>query len=532
MALTRSLVLAAIVHPSIALVPCNLHDINSHRLARFSSALSYSNGVNGEERLFSPLPRPKRIIRRVVHRRSRQEPQGLVIDDPIEASPPLEPTFTFSYANGENDNGERLFSPLPRPRRIIKRVVHRREFQEQPSQGLQLEENVSVQAPSSVEQRSFEHDRNRPTNRSSRLSLSRHPQLDEFLDTPEHLPPNEAERKGARRVTFKATRVSSKAMLSRPVATLTEYMTQPVSQYSLLSFHDAEGSTKSNQMRSRRWLVRRLTTDEAQRYLDSSSSEVMDESNLFRLAVPLLPLIGWDLTPVIDLEVIPPQCDNFDDSELSSDDDSSSAYLDSRPDSSVDQAKWAPLRGIRKRIKRSRDDRQKDVDGETPTDCDSPVVKIRSLRVSLLSTQEEVNEVMSSNGRKNTRRGSNMQQEALEMVGKVEEWLRPHISFEAELSWNDGLSNIGVVAENESLSTVSVKSTAITSLTIPKISPAFPSAFLVKRLGATLTSQALAICLPRFLRQLEKDYNRWSGLGLSTVSSSDVVEETVSRNSN
>ena len=70
--------------------------------------------------------------------------------------------------------------------------------------------------------------------------------------------------------------------------------------------------------------------------------------------------------------------------------------------------------------------------------------------------------------------------------------------------------------KNESTSTVIVKSTAITSLTIPKIPSdvlrrAVPSAFLVKRLGAALTSQALAICLPRFLRQLEKDYKRWVG---------------------
>ena len=149
-------------------------------------------------------------------------------------------------------------------------------------------------------------------------------------------------------------------------------------------------------------------------------------------------------------------------------------------------------------------------------------MKIRSLRVSLLSTQKEVKEVMSSKnkgGKVNQRGGSNMQREAIEMVGKVEEWLRPHITFEAELSWNDGVSNSSDV-DNDSSSSVTVKSTAITSLTIPEIPSdiirkSVPSAFLVKRLGATLTSRALAVCLPRFLNQLEKDYNRWSGLGLS-----------------
>jgi hypothetical protein len=112
--------------------------------------------------------------------------------------------------------------------------------------------------------------------------------------------------------------------------------------------------------------------------------------------------------------------------------------------------------------------------------------------------------------------GSTMQREAIEMVGKVEEWLRPHITFEAELSWNDAVSSNGVPVYNDTpCSTVTVKSTAITSLTIPKIPSdiirkSVPSEFLVKRLGATLTSRALAVCLPRFLNQLEKDYNRWS----------------------
>jgi hypothetical protein len=158
----------------------------------------------------------------------------------------------------------------------------------------------------------------------------------------------------------------------------------------------------------------------------------------------------------------------------------------------------------------------------------SPVVKIRSLSVSLLSTQKEVNDVMSNKSKNNNnskmnqqRRGNsknNMQREAIEMVNKVEVWLRPHITFEAELSWNDNTSNSSSVGENDSTttsSTVTVKSTAITSLTIPEIQSdiirkTVPSGFLVKRLGATLTSRALAICLPRFLNQLDKDYNRWS----------------------
>jgi hypothetical protein len=263
-------------------------------------------------------------------------------------------------------------------------------------------------------------------------------------------------------------------------------MTQPVEQYSLLSFHDEESDANVNSAKARRWLVRRLTAIEAQRYMNKSEhASPANADNLFRLAVPLLPLIGWDLTPVIDLEVIPPNSTY----------DSAEAY-----DHEIQESKWAPLKGIRGRVNRNQ--------GNDAT------VKIRSLRVSLLSTQEEVHAAMNckqSNTDKSARRQNSslkMQEEALGMVGKVEEWLRPHISFEAELSWNDAFAE---------MSTVTAKATAITSLIIPKIPSGIlrasvPSAFLVKRLGTTLTSKALEICLPRFLRQLDRDYKRWSGV--------------------
>jgi len=408
----------------------------------------------------------------------------------------------------------------------------------------------------------------RPNNeRSRQLSPSNNPRLDEFLDRPERLstPDREGPRMGARRVTFKATREASESITSKHLASLTEYMTQPVSQYSLLSFHDAETDptinnsgnnedTPQHRPRSRRWIVRRLNAEEAHRYISDSAAspqddeEVMEESNLFRLAVPLLPLIGWDLTPVIDLEVIPPKNDD-EIMERTLDDDGASHPRHGTPKSPdgpcepesapPSAAGWAPLRGIRERINHPLGD---DASVETAADHSPPVVKIKSLRVSLLSTQEEVKEVMThgnnSGGRPTTttsvpgggNNNNDMQKEALEMVGKVEEWLKPQITFEAELSWDDA----AVVAESgDSPSTVTVRSTAVTSLTIPNIPSdilrrSVPSAFLVKRLGATLTSRALAVCLPRFLRQLEKDYNRWSGLGLDAEESIENDDSVIS----
>ena len=380
-----------------------------------------------------------------------------------------------------------------RPLRRIRRIVRGNNLQPlQSTQDIRIEDMMRV--------------RHRPNNqRSSRLSLSRQPQLDEFLDKSERLSevgPDEQQRKGARRVTFKATKESHRSIVSKTFGTLTEYMTQPVSQYSLLSFHDEKEDSKQ-----RRWLVRRLTNKESQRYMDSSDEEEidMDESNLFRLAVPLLPIIGWDLTPVIDLEVtVGSNNDHVEDDDTNDVVATNIEELDAESSNS----KWRPLRGIRKRIRQQKDGDELD---------DSSVVRIRSLSVSLLSTQEEVKQVfdLNDNGKGVQRADSNMQKEAIDMVSKVEEWLRPHISFEAELSWDDNVNcKAFETSQNESTSTVIVKSTAITSLTIPKIPSdvlrrAVPSAFLVKRLGAALTSQALAICLPRFLRQLEKDYERW-----------------------
>ena len=410
-----------------------------------------------------------------------------------------------------------------RPLRTIRRIVHGSDSCEQGSQ--------------EIENRIQATDTTNPTDirvvkrqkRSSRLSLSNHPQLDEFLDKPEQLSPNEEDRKGARRVTFKATRESTKSILSKPIATLKEYMTQPVSQYSLLSFHD----NNNGDSKQRRWLVRRLTNEESQRYMSScsyydDSDTAVEESNLFRLAVPLLPLIGWDLTPVIDLEVT--VAANLNDEYRNSEVVDETCDLDAELQPSS-KNKWAPLRGIRKRMRQRGDDTTNDADSMAG-EYKPSVVKIRSLRVSLLSTQAEVSQVMSNNDNKanqNNRRGNTMQKEAIDMVSKVEEWLRPHITFEAELSWKDHIvSGAATAVENENeVSSVTVKSTAITSLTIPRIPSdvlrkAVPSAFFVKRLGATLTSQALSICLPRFLRQLEKDYNRWSGLELGDQKRGDV----------
>jgi len=404
------------------------------------------------------------------------------------------PIFDKVDANGRYDNGVRRVRPLRVIRRIVLRngggrdqldsagEIHSLSHQNSDARQLQnfdcdeLTEEVMVEIQYRSEQQALAADRSSPG--TSRREKTK---------------PN--------RVTFKSTRQASHSISSMSPtssSSLTEYMTQPVEQYSLLSFHDMEPpGDSSNPLKARRWLVRRLTTKETQRYMSNRDERTSPENidNLFRLAVPLQPLIGWDLTPVIDLEVISPQIAS-DIGESNKECNDHEARMSS---------KWAPLRGIRGRVGGNSDNFN---------EAQLPVVKIRSLSVSLLSTQEEVNaamlEKLSTSSKDQQHHSSKMQEEAIGMVGKIEEWLRPHITFEAELSWNDEYSAV-------TQSTVNIKSTAVTSLTIPKIPSgilraAVPPTFFVKRLGATLTSKALEICLPRFLRQLERDYKRWSGI--------------------
>ena len=455
-----------------------------------------------EDAIITPSPRvvPRRAISHVSNTSPAEAARraGYVIRDTAANEP----------ANDLKDLRQRLTvrgvrRVRIRPIRTLRRLVHRNSH---------INSNKSADA----------YQRASTRERRSRLAV----QLDEHLDNTVEQDHNNLRSGGARRVTFKATREATKSLISKPMASLTEYMTQPVSQYSLLSFHDSEvvGSGSEKNPKQRRWHVRRLTNDEAKRYTSSEDLEVLDTTNLFRLAVPLLPLIGWDLTPVIDLEVV--QMKRYASlADLITRKENAETYVIYETLDTDASSNWAPLRGIRKRMSR-RGGHDTNDDGINNVQLSSPFVKIRSLSVSLLSTQKEVNEIMSNKSRNDNsikmnqqRRGNsknNMQQEAIEMVNKVEEWLRPHITFEAELSWNDNTSNSSSVGENDSTtttSTVTVKSSAITSLTIPEIQSDIirkPSGFLVKRLGATLTSRALAICLPRFLNQLDKDYNRWS----------------------
>lgn len=461
----------------------------TRRSTSSASQLSYASndGEGSVNPIFVEPPRPpsRRIPRRAVQHvqmdpAAAAKRAGFVVRD----------TSDTEAEEGRRQRRRARTEETTRPLRVIRRQIHRGIHENDVSEEL-------VETPKFIEEVGAGALRNR----------SREPELQSRNRVPEV--DGGVKGRGSR-VTFKASREASRLISSRRIGgTISEYMSQDIKDYSLLSFHDEEGASdqrsqprsrqSSDSSKQRRWFVRRLTEEEAQRYLAGSpalSHAAKNVDNLFRLAVPLLPLIGWDLTPVIDLEVTPP---NIIAGEVAR------GRRMSGDETDDENAKWSFRRS--KHIRGGADS--------------PPVVRIRSLSVSLLSTQEEVKRaMMSGNHSQPTRRDRKIQREAIGMVGKVEELLQPHITFEAELAWIDGVpGSISDGQNNISTSEVMCKSSACTSLTIPKIPSdilraAVPSSFLVKRLGSTLTSKALAICLPRFLRQLEKDYARWSGMDL------------------
>lgn len=361
-----------------------------------------------------------------------------------------------------------------------------------------------------------------------------------------------ARRSNGKRVTFFASKECSRTIsLDEEYSQLLdEYMTLPLEQYSVKSFHDGGPNSK---MEGRRWFLRRLDAEESAQYLgayeprdnhegymrngglsnDGDGTHNHEHGRFFRLVVPLAPLIGVELTPVIDLEVIPALKQSLTmevNDDMAADDTPTEAASDSQDSmeeklpESAPRTRRRPLRAVRRVLRRGRRNQQSDgenekIIGEINDDIgEVGVVRIQSLRVSLLSTEDEVKALMKTRRRvskpidRPTQVSQNpsvvqMGTEAIGVVGRVEQAIEPHITFDATITWDQN-AEVGP--------SVTVKSTAVTSLTIPKRATALrvplplPLGVLVRRIGSLLTKKALEITLPRFLRQLERDLERWA----------------------
>ena len=354
----------------------------------------------------------------------------------------------------------------------------------------------------------------------------------------------DVEGKG-KRVTFFASKDSTKTISldEKYSKLLDEYMTLPLEQYSVKSFHDGA----SDNIEGRRWFLRRLDEVESMQYIEDYEPrdnhedfmqtgpsdtargfpEEDERGRFFRLAVPLKPLIGVELTPVIDLEVIPAlksQERTFSDAEW---EQGSANTAQEQP------PQRRPLRAVRRALYRRRiGGRERSAYDDNG---DPGVVRVQSLRVSLLSAEDEVKALMRRRKTKTPKPNASPTQvsqnpsvqqigtEAIGVVGKIEQAIKPHITFDARITWDSCSTDADSDAFGKQKKrgkkrspSVTVKSTAVTSLTIPPIPTAFrvplplPLGVLVRRIGTLLTKRALDITLPRFLRQLERDLERWA----------------------
>ena len=254
---------------------------------------------------------------------------------------------------------------------------------------------------------------------------------------------------------------------------LNEYMTQPITSFSLRSFHDTETPVAGR----RRWMIRSLSKKEIMDHPKTSGGKVEKSSvdNIFRLAVPLMPLLGIDLTPIIDLEVMTATKSN----------DTTKSFFKS---------------------------------GKKPP---SNVVQLRSMRMSLLATDNEMKKYSLNNPSLQKMKDPiptkvskdqsvrQMGNEAIHFAERLEKWLEPQLTFEADISWDNDTVD---VCNDIEAQMVAVDSKASISLTIPPLpfGVPIPSSFLIKQIGSNILTRALKLALNQFLRQVEIDFKRWA----------------------
>lgn len=352
---------------------------------------------------------------------------------------------------------------------------------------------------------------------------------------------NSVKRK-EKRVEFSASSTSRKKILLKgdEYDMFVNYMTQPVEQYSLLNFYGNQPiSSSSNEtvfVTSRRWIVRRLTHEESKSYREDQKKKSDEDfqDNFFRLAVPLMPLVGLDLTPVIDLEVISPLTDT----------------TQSIPDNK--EVTTSPNENNRNNIgMRFFSDSIMEnlfMQSEDYSKPEKERVKMRSLRVALLSSQEEINQAMKISSSSSTVPSTDSlkaiqavpqkvvytssspsnKTDARGVFGKIEEWIHPHLKLNAKISWSSSshvdsslnsshLSSVNTTTENNIRQVeLKIESDVQFQITVPKVGSVYtkliPPSFVLRRFGSIIVKKVLGLTLPRFLIQLEKDFLRWSSL--------------------
>jgi hypothetical protein len=268
------------------------------------------------------------------------------------------------------------------------------------------------------------------------------------------------------RIQFAAAHHESRSInLSGSNKLLDEYMSRPISAFSIRSFYDQQDfdlSKPRNSKRTlrRRWLVRKLTIDEALH--DGILNMDPDDDRYFRLAVPLMPLLGIDLTPVIDFEVL-----------------------------SVRSSKQAVLYKLGPKT-----------------------VQLRSVRLSLLSKDDEVNNAMAETSLTKVEiprptkvsMNQNIREigiNAIDMAGKIEDIIKPYFSFDAEITWSEGHQ----IDANRRDAHISIKASTKASFVWDQkvIHP-----LVMEKISSIALKRAMKLGLQQLLSQIERDFKDWA----------------------
>jgi len=295
-----------------------------------------------------------------------------------------------------------------------------------------------------------------------------------------------------KRIQFSATETSTRKILLDEITSdlFIKYMNQPVEDYSLFSVSE---QPQNQPLSSRRFNVRRLTRGESNSFEYTNEKDKNFMGNFFRLSAPLMPLVGLNLTPIIDLEVVPP---------------SSSKDVEQNTDNNMNL--WG------NRISSS-------LNGKLKGNKDT--IKMRSMRVDLLSTEAEILDAMKGNNKdEGVRNGIKIQSkpatsvssnknvqefgnEAICFFERMDKNVQPHLDFDSFIKWIivESKRNHDGNSEHYKQIEVSIKSSIVMSLTIPPTVPfAVPSTLVIKQVGSLIAKRVLGLTLPRFLNQLGK----------------------------
>ena len=286
------------------------------------------------------------------------------------------------------------------------------------------------------------------------------------------------------RIKFSASHQESRVIniedSSLSIKLLNEYMSRPISSFSIRSFHDddegSDSSSTSNKNKSqtsqrRRWLVRKLTIEEA--INDGVVNVDIREERYFRLAVPLMPLLGVDLTPVIDFEVLSVKPTNL------------SFMSEANP-------KMVKIRSMRLSLLSRADEVHKAMEPLLVNIGEGNRLKIESPRPTKVSMNQNIREI-----------GNN----AIEMVGKMEDIIKPYFAFDAVITWSDS-DNQKSNDQDKSAPLIRVKASTTASFTWNQKNIVHP--YVLEKISALVLKRALKLALVQILTQIERDFKQWA----------------------